>query len=398
MKGGHHTEAGPASLRTLIYDDEGERPSLQVLDQLLVPDEKKYIDILDVQGAWTVIRNMNIRGAPLIAIVAILGLAVDLKSGKTSKELDELVSKNGSDCYEAIYTVVDEKMKHLNTSRPTAVNLSNALQEMREELAKLKGDSSKPSREAIVDSVVKFARFMLDRDGNDNMKLAGHGADAILEKKKGVGKVTIMTICNTGALATSHYGTALGVVRALRDRNQLGKVVALETRPYNQGARLTAFEIVEEKMPGGTLICDCMAASFMDQESVDAVVIGADRVCANGDTANKIGSYTLALSAAAHDVPFYVASPFTTLDVSTEKGSDIVIEQRPAAELLESARAPKSIAVWNPSFDVTPAKYISGIVTEKGIIYPDKDGKFDVPAFVKANSKDGPETKKQRTE
>jgi 5-methylthioribose kinase len=162
----------------------------------------------------------------------------------------------------------------------------------------------------------------------------------------------------------------------------LKKIVALETRPYNQGSRLTAFEMVEEQMPGATLICDSMAAALMAGGQVDAVVVGADRVCANGDTANKIGTYSLSLVAAAHHVPFYIAAPFTTLDTNLQSGAEIPIEERPASELLSSSLAPPNIAVWNPSFDVTPAKYISGIITEKGVIYPNVDGKIDVAAFV----------------
>jgi len=385
-------QAAPESLRSLIYNDgdDDQPPTLQVLDQLLIPDKKEYMEIPDVQAAWAVIRNMNIRGAPLIAIVACLGLAVDLRSAKVSTDLDDLVEKHGKDSFETVFNFVDEKMNYLNSSRPTAVNLANALAEVREQLLSLKQSSNESSlsiRDQIVQAVVKYARFMLDRDAKDNMTLAAHGADAILKPLPEGSQVTIMTICNTGALATSHYGTALGVVRATRARNQLKKVVALETRPYNQGSRLTAFEIVEEQMPGGTLICDSMAAYFMATQTVDAVVIGADRVCANGDTANKVGSYALSLAAAAHSVPFYVAAPFTTLDVHTAHGKDIHIEERPAKELLESARAPKGIAVWNPAFDVTPAKCISGIITEKGVIYRDQDGKIDVTAFVKAHTK-----------
>ncbi|KAL7566038.1 hypothetical protein ACA910_011052 [Epithemia clementina (nom. ined.)] len=383
----------PESLQSLIYDDSGERPSLQVLDQLLVPDEKKYIDIPNVQAAWKVIRDMNIRGAPLIAIVACLGLSVDLKSTVISKELDEIEKVHGQDHFDAVFAYVDGKMKYLLTSRPTAVNLSNAMAELRTEILKVKGtnpgeesESSSSYRQLIVAAVLQYARFMLDRDRNDNMALARFGADAILNNKPSGTKVTIITICNTGSLATSHYGTALGVVRAIRDRDQLKKIVALETRPYNQGSRLTAFEIVEEKMPEGTLICDSMAAALMAKEKIDAVVIGADRVCANGDTANKVGSYALAIVAAAHNVPFYVASPCTTLDVNMAQGADITIEERPATELLSTSRAPKNIAVWNPAFDITPAKYISGIITEKGVILPTSDGTFDVPAFVKAHT------------
>ena len=337
----------------------------------------------------------------MIAIVACLGLAVDLKTPTVQNELDFLVKEHGDDHYQAVYDFIEKKLQYLNSSRPTAVNLSNALAELREDLSGLR-DVPVPNGstrcQIMVDAIVKHARFMLDRDAKDNMTLAAHGADEIMKDKPKDAQATIMTICNTGALATSHYGTALGVVRALRDRNQLKKVVALETRPYNQGSRLTAFEIVEEKMPGGTLICDSMAAAFMDKEPVSACVIGADRVCANGDTANKVGSYALALAASAHNVPVYVAAPFTTLDVNTAHGKDIHIEERPAEELLESSRAPKGINVWNPAFDVTPSKYITGIITERGIILRDNDNKIDVTSFVQAHKDDDdqPDTKKAR--
>ena len=342
--------------------------------------------------------DLNTIGAPLIAIVACLGLAVDLTSDPVSKELDAIEKINGEEHFDAVFAYIQGKMDYLLTSRPTAVNLASALVEMTKEMLSMKdqkGDSagSRSHRQNLVGAVIKYARFMLDRDRTDNMSLAAFGADAILKNKPAGAKVTIVTICNTGSLATSHYGTALGVVRAIRARDQLKKIVALETRPYNQGSRLTAFEIVEENMPGGTLICDSMAASLMEKEKVDAVVIGADRVCANGDTANKVGSYALALAAAAHQVPFYVASPFTTLDVNMARGKDITIEERPAAELLSTSRAPKNIAVWNPAFDVTPAKYISGIITEKGVILPSVYGTFDVPSFVNKHTEEKAEEK-----
>ena len=191
-----------------------------------------------------------------------------------------------------------------------------------------------------------------------------------------------MTICNTGTLATAGFGTALGVARALQNKNKLQSIHCLETRPYNQGSRLTAFEILEEKMPNGTLICDSAAASLMKTKGVDACVVGADRVCANGDTANKIGTYQLALVAHAHGVPFYVASPFTTLDTSSKSGDSIEIEERPADEVINTSRSPKDMPVWNPAFDVTPAKYITGIITEKGVVGKNSEGIFEIETFV----------------
>lgn len=337
----------------------------------------------------------------MIAIVACLGLAVDLTGSDASAELDAIEEKNGPEHFDAVFAYVEGKIDYLLTSRPTAVNLFNAMAELKPQLLAIKSTAT-PSdnttnnnngisyRQQIVKKVGEFARFMLDRDRNDNMALGKFGADVILNQKPMGTKVTIMTICNTGALATSHYGTALGVVRAIRDQNRLNRIVALETRPYNQGSRLTAFEIAEEQMPNGLLICDSMAAAFMAKETVDAVVIGADRVCANGDTANKVGSYALAIAAMAHGVPFYVAAPCTTLDVNMAQGTDIEIEERPAQELLSTSRAPKNMAVWNPAFDVTPARYIAGIITEKGVILPstsdDNNVVLDVAAFVSAHS------------
>ena len=235
---------------------------------------------------------------------------------------------------------------------------------------------------------------MLQRDVSDNKSIGSHGAKFLLDnlkkntaslaknddtKKKGI---RMITICNTGSLATAGHGTALGVARSLQSTGDLISIHALETRPYNQGSRLTAFEIMEEKMPGGTLICDSAVGALMRTHGADACVVGADRVCANGDTANKIGTYTLAVVAKAHGVPFYVASPFTTLDVNLEHGDMIEIEERSSAEIIESGRAPKEMKCWNPAFDVTPAEYITGIVTEKGVIEKGADGTFDIKGFV----------------
>mmetsp|Transcript_48161 Transcript_48161/g.58083 ORF Transcript_48161/g.58083 Transcript_48161/m.58083 type:complete len:253 (+) Transcript_48161:390-1148(+) len=240
------------------------------------------------------------------------------------------------------------------------------------------------SKETI-GAVVDYAEFMLKRDVSDNEAIGSHGADMLLKSKE---TIRLMTICNTGSLATAGYGTALGVARALHSRGKLESITALETRPYNQGSRLTAFEIVEEGMPGTKqLICDGAAAAMMKINGIDACVVGADRVCANGDTANKIGTYNLSLIAAAHKVPFYVASPFTTLDVNLPTGDSIPIEERPAAEMIGSGSAPENIKVWNPAFDVTPNKYINGIITEKGVICDrTSDGSLDIVSFVKNHS------------
>lgn len=349
-----------ASLQSLQYTgvkDGNEKPKLAVLDQLLVPKEKVYIDIPDVEAAWTVIRKMQIRGAPLIAIVACLGLAVDLSTNTSTLEaLDAAVDND------AVKEIITEKVNYLKTSRPTAVNLFNALEELESAVQKVmvKKHGSKAT-DSIVEAVVNYAEMMLERDVSDNVAIGDYGADILLKTCTSASDegIRLVTICNTGSLATAGYGTALGVARSLQKRNKLKSITALETRPYNQGSRLTAFEIVEEKMPNGTLICDSAAAALMKTKGVDACVVGADRCCANGDTANKIGTYMLACVAATHNVPFYVASPFTTLDVKLKSGDEIEIEERSADELRDSSSAPNSIECWNPAFDVTPASMIT---------------------------------------
>jgi S-methyl-5-thioribose-1-phosphate isomerase len=251
-------------------------------------------------------------GAPLIAIVAILGLAVDLASPSSQKELEQCADAS------AVIQYITTKLDYLATSRPTAVNLFHAIQEVKDVLQKEQVDSSDNNNNAtrLVQAVQQHAQFMLQRDLQDNRNIGKHGAKAILAHKPADAKVTVMTICNTGSLATSGYGTALGVVRALVEQGRLHQVVALETRPYNQGSRLTAFEMMHEDMPMATLISDSMVAAFVQAHTVDAIVVGADRVCANGDTANKIGTRQLSMLASLHQIPVYVAAPCTTLDAS----------------------------------------------------------------------------------
>eukprot|EP00434_Breviolum_minutum_P000849 symbB.v1.2.000747.t1/scaffold36.1/size400579/19 len=268
-----------------------------------------------------------------------------------------------------------ERMSFLKTSRPTAVNLFHTMDNLGKvvEDAAASGSSDKEIYHAYVDA----AEQMLDEDVKANKAIGDAGADAILAAMKAAGregKARVMTICNTGSLATAGWGTALGVLRTLHARGKLERAFCLETRPYNQGARLTAFELVEDGLPG-TLICDSMAAALMQRHGLDACVVGADRVVANGDTANKIGTYSLAVLSRYHGVPFYVAAPLTTLDVKMKHGSQIPIEERPDDELcslkldgvMHRIAAP-GIGVWNPAFDVTPADLISGIVTDHGLI------------------------------
>lgn len=246
-----------SNLQSLVYSNEGgNNPKLQVLDQLLIPHEKVYLDVPDVEKAWSVIREMQIRGAPLIAIVALLGLSADLNTNaKTLKELDEIDDS-------AVLKFIQDKMAYLNTSRPTAVNLSNALKELEGALQMALKEKTDSCRSCLCKAVLEYSEFMLERDVRDNKAIGKFGAQAILEKT-GKNKVDMLTICNTGSLATAGYGTALGVVRSLDQSGNLKSISALETRPYNQGSRLTAFEIMEEKMTGGQLICDSSAGALM---------------------------------------------------------------------------------------------------------------------------------------
>lgn len=346
----------PFALQSLVYTGVSEspdgKPTLRVLDQLLLPAEKTYIAVPNIQSAWQVIHKMQIRGAPLIAIVAVLGMAVDLCSPTAASELDMIEKMNQVEhSADAVYAYIQGKLDFIATSRPTAVNLFNALEEVKGALLKAKdeSESGESPRERMVKTIIDHAEFMLKRDEADCRAIGEFGATEIL---KGVGadqKTTVMTICNTGSLATAAYGTALGVVRSIHLRGKLKHVVPLETRPYNQGSRLTAFECMQDNLEGPKLICDSMAAYYMAKHPVHACVVGADRVAANGDTANKIGTYSLALVAKAHGVPLYVAAPFTTLDLKLSTGDEIPIEERPASELISTSRAPDGMSVWNPA-------------------------------------------------
>ncbi|CAJ1390681.1 unnamed protein product [Effrenium voratum] len=273
---------------------------LEVLDQLQVPHQKEYIRVTDSE----------VRGAPLLAMVSALGLAVEALERARAK-------------HEGARAWLLERMSYLKTSRPTAVNLFNTMDSLREVVdeAAASGQDDVQIYHAYVDA----AERMLEEDVTANKAIGDVGADAILAALKG--KARVLTICNTGSLATAGWGTALGVLRTLHARGRrLEQAYCLETRPYNQGARLTAFELVEDGLPG-TLICDSMAAALMQRRGVDACVVGADRVVANGDTANKIGTYALAVLARYHGIPFYVAAPLTTLDAKMRHGSEIPIEE-----------------------------------------------------------------------
>ena len=276
--------------------------------------------------------------------------------------------------------IVHTSFDRLQSARPTAVNIAIAGDRFKRQATALRASGLDAC--ACKEKLLADMEAMLEEDVACNKAMGNHGANHILARVLGGGKggegdagetVTILTHCNTGSLATAGYGTALGVVRSLFQMGRLSHAYCTETRPYNQGARLTAYELVHDKIPS-TLVCDSSVSLLMGRGKVSAVVVGADRIVSNGDTANKIGTYQVAIAARHHGIPFYVAAPMSTVDFSLKSGSDIVIEERPSEEMCYTGGvrvAADGIGCWNPAFDVTPAELITGgIVTEKGVFNP----------------------------
>jgi methylthioribose-1-phosphate isomerase len=317
-----------------------------MLDQRLLPHKEVYRICRDYQDVAEAIRSMVIRGAPAIGVAAAMGVALGaLKAPAKSFDRE----------FEKIIVI-------LGKTRPTAVNLFWALQRMRRVYSENRSRGVENVQRALRDEAQKIYK----EDIAANKQLGRFGAGLLRNAKR------IMTYCNAGALATAGYGTALGVVRSLKESGRQFEVFVNETRPFLQGARLTAWELKKEKIPA-TLITDNMAGYLMQKGKVDAVVVGCDRVAANGDVANKIGTYTLAVLARRHGIPFYVAGPTSSIDVNCRSGADIPIEQRDPKEvshIFGKSLAPKGIRIFNPAFDVTPQELISAIITEKGVIHP----------------------------
>lgn len=342
------------TLKSIKYKDG----DLEILDQLLLPAKSEYKKIIDVEEGWEAIHNMHVRGAPAIAIVGCLSIAVELY-------------RSSFDSKEQLHDYLTKKFDYLVTARPTAVNLmkeADILSEYSSEMVV----NNELSTEDMRICLIKAIEDLLAKDISDNKAIGSFGADEILKGQNT--PCIILTHCNTGSLATADYGTALGVIRTLHERSLIDRVYCTETRPYMQGARLTAYELVYEGIPS-TLICDSAVAALFKNAKVTAVVVGADRVAANGDTANKIGTYQIAVLARYHNVPFYVCAPLSSIDFDIKTGHDIVIEERPEKEMAnmcDTRIAAEGITCWNPAFDVTPGSLISGIVTEKGIFQPDK--------------------------
>jgi len=294
--------------------------SLRLLDQRKLPSVTAYVDCTTASETAAAISSMVVRGAPAIGITAAYGMALAQRGGEDMEEAEKVLA----------------------ASRPTAVNLRWAL-------AKVRGQ----------EDIATLAKEIHDDDIARNRRLGGHGSKLL--------SGGTLTICNTGALATGGHGTALGMVRSALELGTDIHLYACETRPYNQGARLTTWECVQDKIPC-TLITDSMAGALMAQGKVTAVVAGCDRVAANGDTANKIGTYSLAVLAKHHNIPFYIAMPLSTLDTDCPSGDHIPIEERPKEELFTGLQ----VSVWNPAFDVTPSSLITAWVTEDGVWGKDK--------------------------
>lgn len=328
---------------------------LVLIDQTRLPAEFVEIECRDTTSVWKAIRELQVRGAPAIGIAAAYGLCLGTQTA---------AGQSG----QAVLARLHEAAVYLAGSRPTAVNLFWAIDRMRKKAEQWVADPSAEtsSGDALRDMLVAEARLIHDEDRAMCRAIGRHGADLLAD---GQG---VLTHCNAGGLATSEFGTALAVLFTAHDQGKRLHVFADETRPLLQGARLTAWELQRYGIQT-TLICDSMAALVMKQRKVQAVITGADRITANGDTANKIGTYGLAVLANAHGIPFYVAAPSSTFDFSLSDGSEIPIELRAAEEITQGfgrRTAPVGIDVYNPAFDVTPAPLIRAIITERGRIDP----------------------------
>jgi methylthioribose-1-phosphate isomerase len=322
---------------------------VKLVDQTLLPLEFKYISCGDVKALWRAIKRLQVRGAPAIGIAGALGVMLGLKGSK---------AKSGK----ALVGEIDRIAKYLASSRPTAINLFWALARMR----CVAEENCSKSVAGIKKILLKEALKIISEDKDACRRMARYGAGLIRSGD------TILTHCNAGGLATADYGTALGVLFEAKRQKKHIKVYADETRPLLQGARLTTWELMHEGIDT-TLICDNMAASLMQKGRIDKVFVGADRIARNGDAANKIGTYSVAILAKHHAIPFYVVAPLSTFDLNIATGKEIPIEERDGDEVRAIGAkfiAPRNVKVYNPAFDVTPNEYITAIVTERGIFKP----------------------------
>ena len=335
-----------SKIKTIEWVDNKSR----MIDQTILPYEFKTVDISTAEEMYYAIKDMIVRGAPAIGIAGAHGVslaAIELSKTETDKNI--------------FLKKLQEKADYLKSSRPTAVNLMWAIDKQMKLALEIDG-----SIETITNALIENGIKLENEDIEINKKMGDYGAEVV---PKGA---TILTHCNAGALATVGYGTALGVIRSAYAKDPTIKVFADETRPRQQGARLTTWELTQDGIPT-TLITDGMCSYFMSKGMIQMVVVGADRIAANGDTANKIGTYTVAIAAKYHNVPFYIAAPLSTIDTSIKSGKEIPIEERSHEEVTHINGdwvCAKDVNIINPGFDVTPHELITGIITEKGILRP----------------------------
>ncbi len=333
-------------IKTIEWKNQG----IKLIDQTKLPERFVYFYTKDLKTLWQAIKELKVRGAPALGAAAALGVYLGIRGSKAvnfiefKKDLDKVID-------------------YLGSSRPTARNLFWGLERMRD-IAVINKDKSLSCLKKII---FDEAQKIIQEDRTFCRKIGYYGAKLIKDSD------TILTVCNAGILATIDYGTALGVIYRAQEEGKRIKVFACETRPLLQGARLTTWEL-KKKGVDVTLICDNMAAALMRQGKIDKVIAGADRIAADGDTANKIGTYSLAVLSRYHKIPFYIAAPASTFDLKIKTGKDIPIEQRDRKEITELffkyPVAPKDVKVFNPAFDVTPHKLITAIITDKGVIRP----------------------------
>lgn len=320
------------------------QPMIRLVDQTALPTEERYIDVTTVDVLVEAIQALAVRGAPALGAAGALGVAVAMEQAARERWDDDRL---------------DREIERIRTARPTAVNLAWGVEQVRDAVPHGVGE------------VLALARKVVTDDESANRRLSSLGADWVLQRT-GLDQVRVVTHCNTGALATSAWGTAYGIIHELHQRERLGLVYADETRPLLQGARLTSWELMKDGIDH-VIQADGAAASTILRGLVDVAIIGADRITANGDTANKVGSVSLALACARAGIPFVVAAPSSTVDLATKRGEDIHIEERDSDEVVAFAgvrTAPEGARGFNPAFDVTPNDLISAIVTEHGVVEP----------------------------
>ncbi len=340
-----------SNVRTIVWDN----PVLKLIDQRKLPFEETYYECKNCGEVAEAIKKMVVRGAPAIGVAAAYGVAMAALNFREKSKV-------------RFFAFIDEKISGLSASRPTAVNLFWSINRMKRIIAENKG----LGLEGLTDRLVLEAEKIEEEDLRTNHLIGENGLE-VFENHRG--KIKVLTHCNAGALATSGYGTALGVIRSLNRMSKIANVIVDETRPFLQGARLTAWELHREKIPY-FVISDNMAGYFMSEGEVDAVAVGADRIASNGDTANKIGTLSLSVLAKNYGIPFYICAPLSTIDMDTSCGKGIPVEQRDGREVREilgKPVIPEYMPVMNPAFDITPAENITAIITEKGVIYPPFD-------------------------